>query len=191
MKVKRTIVSKRQNYIDEYKAASEKVKTLLEPLTQQQLNWSPSPGEWSVAQCISHLIVTGNEYLQQIKQTIKHAAESSSVSEDPLRYSLVGKLFVNMMEPPVKKKMKHPKEFNPAVINQKDLLIREFSELNEELIAALQSSENLDISRIKIISPVSKFLRFNLTDVFAFTAAHERRHIWQAENIMKAEGFPE
>lgn len=190
MDAKKTIRSKRQNYIDEYKAAVEKVRSMLEPLSEKQLNWSTAPGQWSVAQCISHLIVTGNEYIQQMQETIKNASQRKSASEDPLRYSLVGKLFINMMEPPVKKKIKTPKNFNPAIINSKHQLIQEFSDVNEDIIAIIQSTQNLDISRIKIVSPVSKLLKFNLTDAFAYIAAHERRHIWQAENVMRADGFP-
>ncbi|MGE5410711.1 MAG: DinB family protein, partial [Clostridiales bacterium] len=153
MNLKRTIVSKRQNYIDEYKAAAEKVETMLKPLSQRQLNWYPSPGVWSVAQCISHMIVSGNEYKYQIEEAIKKASQERSIGEDPLRYSLVGKLFINMIEPPVKRKIKTQKFLDPAIINQKKRLIEEFSEINEELIAAVQSSENLDISRIKVVLP--------------------------------------
>lgn len=190
MAIKKTITSKRQNYVDEYKAAIEKVRSMLEPLSEKQLNWSPAPGQWSVAQCISHLIVTGNQYIQQIQETIKTVSQRKSTSEDPLRYSLVGKLFINMMEPPVKKKIRTPRSFNPSIINPKNKLIEEFSGINEDFIAIIQSTQNLDISRIKIMSPVSKLLKFKLTDVFAYIAAHERRHIWQAENVMKTEGFP-
>lgn len=190
MNLKRAIVSKRQNYIDEYRAAAEKVGAMLGPLSQRQLSWYPSPGVWSVAQCISHLIVSGNEYKYQIEEAIKKASQERPVREDPLRYSLVGKLFINMIEPPVGRKIKTQKFLDPAIINQKNRLIEEFSEINDELIAAVQSSENLDISRIKVVLPVSKLLRFKLTDAFAFIAAHERRHIWQAENVIKSEGFP-
>jgi len=59
-----------------------------------------------------------------------------------------------------------------------------------DYIERLGRANGLDLSRARVISPVSKWLRFSLGTLFAVIAAHERRHLSQARRIAAMPGFP-
>ena len=39
-------------------------------------------------------------------------------------------------------------------------------------------------------SPFNSKLHYNLYSAFRIITAHQRRHLWQAQNVWEAEGFP-
>jgi len=61
-----------------------------------------------------------------------------------------------------------------------------FYELQSDLICMLRSAANLNLNRIRITSPLSNHVRYNLYSCFLIIAAHQRRHIWQAEQTRVA-----
>lgn len=51
-----------QCLISELEAADRRAEELARTLNREQLNWSPTPGAWSIGQCLEHLL-RGNEIL--------------------------------------------------------------------------------------------------------------------------------
>jgi hypothetical protein len=51
----------------------------------------------------------------------------------------------------------------------------------EVLMESLHAADGVALDRATIISPFNRRLRYNLLSMFAILAAHERRHLWQAE----------
>ena len=49
--------------IRELDAADVRAKAVAESLTPRQLNWKPSPAEWSVGQCLEHLSIANEVYM--------------------------------------------------------------------------------------------------------------------------------
>jgi hypothetical protein len=49
----------------------------------------------------------------------------------------------------------------------------------------------LNLVKVKITSPLASFLKFRLGAAFGIVIAHDRRHLWQAQQVRHAEGFPE
>ena len=47
----------------------------------------------------------------------------------------------------------------------------------------MQRAEGLDLARVKVATPISRFLRMSLGAMFAQAAAHERRHLEQARRF--------
>ncbi len=45
-------------------------KKLVAELTDEQLNWQPAPGPWSVGQCLEHLSITNEAYLPPISVAV-------------------------------------------------------------------------------------------------------------------------
>ena len=43
--------------------------------------------------------------------------------------------------------------------------------------------DGLDITRIRVTSPFNTSLRYSAYSALHILAAHERRHLWQAENV--------
>ena len=57
-------------------------------------------------------------------------------------------------------------------------------------VTVLRQANGLDLGRVRVRAPMNKWVRFSLGSGFAFMAAHERRHLWQARQIIAMKGFP-
>lgn len=70
--------------------------------------------------------------------------------------------------------------------NQPYQLLDELISFNTELIQLIEelTIQNLDLNRIKGRNKVFK-LKMTLTEFFLMLAAHQDRHIWQAEQTLK------
>ena len=91
---------------------------------------------------------------------------------------------------PVKRKFKTTKKFNPP--NDMDPLevLKDFINLNDKLSQQLESLGDYDLNKNKIPSPAFSWFTFRFGDVLNMDAKHTARHLFQIENIMKAECFP-
>ena len=61
----------RNTHLDEADAIAADANTLFGHLNAQQINWKPRADQWSVAQCLEHLITINREYYPQFGQIIK------------------------------------------------------------------------------------------------------------------------
>jgi hypothetical protein len=53
-----------------------RAQALAAGLTEQQLNWQPEPGSWSVGQCLEHLSITNEAYLTSISAALREKPDS-------------------------------------------------------------------------------------------------------------------
>lgn len=88
------------------------------------------------------------------------------------------------LEPPARLRTNTTRNFEPTIIEPVDELLPRFVRLQQELIAQIRSSRGLDLTHVKIVSPVSSRIRYNLFSYFHIIAAHQRRHLWQAEQTL-------
>jgi hypothetical protein len=49
----------------------------------------------------------------------------------------------------------------------------------------LEEANGVDLARVKVSNPVSNWFKLSLGQELALTAAHERRHLWQASRVRK------
>jgi hypothetical protein len=64
-------------------------------------------------------------------------------------------------------------------------VLPEFLAIQSKLQQKLNESEGLAIDKVKIASPFGEKLSYNLFSFFLITTAHQRRHLWQAEQLRK------
>jgi uncharacterized damage-inducible protein DinB len=57
-------------------ANDQAAKKLVAELTEEQLNWQPAPGSWSVGQCLEHLSITNEAYLPPISVAVNEQPDS-------------------------------------------------------------------------------------------------------------------
>ena len=57
-------------------ANDQAAKKLVAELTEEQLNWQPAPGSWSVCQCLEHLRITNEAYLPPISVAVNEKPNS-------------------------------------------------------------------------------------------------------------------
>lgn len=180
--------------IDEFRQQFERLATeadaLVAPLTAEQFLWQPSPGSWSVAQCIDHLNATARMYLPRLDEGIAEAMRRGLYGEGPFTHDFIGKLFVRTMEPPPRLKMKAPATFHPAPQRSRAEIMAAFRAYQVQFVDRLRQASGLDLRRARVVSPVSTWIKMSLNSGFALMAAHERRHLWQAQQVLAAPGFP-
>lgn len=162
---------------------------LVEGLTDSQFNWSPAPGRWSIAECLDHLN-NGWRVLDKLDRKIATATEQGLRGEGPYRHPLLGRLYVRLMEPPPKIRARSPKAYVPKPDQPVSAVAPRFLELQEKIIERVVAADGLDLGGIRMSSPISRRFRMSLGQWFAFLAAHERRHVWQAWQVRKHPGFP-
>ena len=179
-----------QGFIDEIQGVKKDAQKLVQELNERQFNWIPEPGSWFIAECLDHLTVVGSKLLPLINDAVDRARKVRLFSQGPFNAGFLGRRFIRSQEPPVKRRVKTFKQYIPPRDHPLDEVILRFMRLQDQIIDRIRAANGLDLERIKISSPVSKLIRFNLAVWFAATAAHERRHLWQAKQIRKNPNFP-
>lgn len=174
----------------QYEGLAEQADALTSGLDDEQFNWRPPSGGWSVAQCIDHLNVTAREYLPKLDAGIAAAIPRGMYGQGPFHYNWLGRMFVRSQEPTTKLKYKAAAAFMPAPSRRKPETLAAFRAYQVQFIDRLRQANGLDLSRVRVQSPVARLLRLPLGSAFALTIAHERRHLQQAQNVITEPAFP-
>jgi hypothetical protein len=155
-------------------------------LPAEQLNKQPAPNAWSAVQCLEHLNVYGRYYLPALKK----AVESAKKQPTPIYKSgWLGDYFYHLMLPNtegvLKSKMKAPKNAIPPVELDTAAVIAEFIEQQEQLLQLIEQARAVNIGSVRIPISLTKWIRLKLGDTFLFVAAHNERHVLQAERALR------
>lgn len=181
-----------QSLLTQYDAALAEAESLVGPLTPAEMAWRESPEHWSVAQCLDHLAKVGRMYAGKIAGAVEHGHRQKLYSEGPFRYGWLETLFLRLTEPPPKLRIKAPRIFRPeaqAVPVNPVQAMAAYRAANRELQALVQRAEGLDWKKLRVGSPASDWIQFSLGIAMAAAVAHERRHIYQMRQIIKAGGL--
>ena len=183
----------RQGFADQVRDLIRRAHRIAEPLDRATFNRKPEPDRWSVAECIDHLNATARLYLPVLAEAIEDARERGLVDGRRDGRTLLGRLVVWTLEPPARFRMKTFAEIEPEAEDGWDPAeaLEEFEALHEELIVRINESSDIDRKRVKIRSALDSRLKLSLGDWFAFLAAHARRHLWQAEQVLESLGGAE
>ena len=153
-------------------------KTLLTNLPKAKLWQRPAKGGWSVGECIDHLTTTTKQMLPAIDRVVPNAPRG----DGPYKMDLKGRLLVWFMEPPYRMKFKAVPTFQP---HQSQDPLNEFLQFQEQALDALRRCNGLDLNKMKIVSPVDERMSYNAYAGLKLLPAHQRRHLWQAQQIVK------
>lgn len=103
-----------------------------------------------------------------------------------LKEDLIGRLLRWFLEPPYRTRVKTPTPFEPVEGKAPGLILDEFLEFQLQLVEFTLSCEGLAIDRVKLVSPFDARVRYSLYSALLIMAAHNRRHLWQAERVRVA-----
>jgi hypothetical protein len=159
-------------------------------LTASQLNWKPSEKNWSIAQCLDHIIVSNETYFPQLETVIDGRWRNSFRQNLPLLPKLWGKMILNGVSPDSKRKSKTFKVFEPASSGIPVTILKEFASHNQTLKGFMEKSSRANLDRIVLSSPASTMIIYSLRNTFLILTAHEERHFLQAKRVKDTQGFP-
>lgn len=168
------------------------IEALLRSLSDEGLNFRPGPGRWSIAHCLQHLNVSLELYLPRVRRVIDEGRRRGLAGEGASTAGMIGGLFISRLEPPPKLRVRAPRLFHPrdATAATIGALLPECLEWRDRLDREMAAAGGLDLGRLKLGSPASGLLRLSLAEAFAVLTAHDRRHLWQAREVMRAPAFP-
>ena len=184
--------------LEEFRAQFEALSTdagaLVSPLSDAQFSWSPSADVWSIGQCIEHLNVTARAYLPALDEGIASAIRAGVYGSGPFTYNILGRLLVRSMEPPPLFRFKAPTIFAPPATPQaqraRSEIMAGFRGYQVQYIDRLRQANGVDLAKAKVASPANRLVHISLGSGFALQIAHERRHLWQARQILLRADFP-
>jgi hypothetical protein len=127
---------------------------------------------------------------EQIEESIKRGRQANLKSDGPFSYGFLSRMFHRMMEPPVKRRFKAPPAFQVAPAPAWPQISGEWNATHDRLDDLLLQANGLDLAKIKTQSPASKWVRYPLGMAFWIQAAHDRRHLWQARQVINNARFP-
>ena len=180
-----------QRILDDLDAADRTADVLTQPLTDEQFMWQPDAGtRWSVGQCLEHLVATNALYGDAIRQAVERAKVAGWKRQGPLVPGFVGQKFVNSLEPPVKRRGRAPTSVRPASKLTRDEIMRRYHEAHERVRQTAREAAAIDANRATFSNPFLKLLKVKVSTALHVVPAHDRRHLWQAEQVTKHPDFP-
>jgi len=180
-----------QSLLDQLDAIKNQGVGVAAGLTEAQFNWRPGPGRWSIAQNLAHLNAGDLMVLPAFDSAITEGRAQGKTSPGPFRYGWFSRFMIREMEPPPKRRMKTPLKLKGSAGEDHRLadVLPEFARVRDEVARRVRESDGLDLPHIRTISPVNRLIRLPLGAYFAFILAHDRRHLWQANQVRTAPGF--
>jgi hypothetical protein len=180
--------------IDDFRQQFEQIsadaEALVTPLNDAQFIWKPGEHLWSIAECLEHMNATARSYLPAIDEGIADAIKHGAYAEGPFQYSLIGRLFSRLMEPPVRLRLRAALDKQPGPQRPKRETLAGFRAYQVQYVDRLRQANGIDLSRSCVRSPLASWIRIPLGSAFASMAAHERRHLWQMRKLTQMQGFP-
>ncbi len=181
--------------VQELDANVSHLETITHQLSPEQFNWRPASGEWSIGQCIGHLNIINAADVVSIRAAIQDGRVRGISGEGPFTYGSLSRRFIAMSDLPVKKRQKTIKAFYPPVTHDRAKTIAEYRRVSAELRRLALSANGLDLARVKTVLPALPlplrwFVRMPLGARLTLITAHDRRHLWQAEQVRKHPEFP-
>jgi hypothetical protein len=175
---------------NDLKATSDDTRDTFGHLSTEQLNWKPSPESWSVGQCFDHLVVAHEELLSRIERRVRDGEKPAFFEKIPFLPKLFGSVVVKAVSPETARKIKNPAIFDPAKSGVAPDVIEKFLANQEKVAASITASENIDVEKTIMTSPVAVFVTYSVLDGYRVIVRHGERHLAQAKRVMETEGFP-
>jgi hypothetical protein len=144
----------------------------------------PHLGSWSAAECLSHLSISTEMFIPVLTQALDDARGRALLSTRMPKMDLIGRVLRWFLEPPIRKRVKTTAPLVPKSIRAKAEAFGEFGALQARLSEILTSARGIDLQKVKVVSPFDKRVKYNLYSAFRILVAHQRRHLWQAEQAV-------
>ncbi|HJR59241.1 MAG TPA: DinB family protein [Vicinamibacterales bacterium] len=175
-----------QKLLDAMNAADDAADALASRVTDEEFFWRPDEKRWSIALCLDHLAVANTVYGQAIREAVDHARARGWTRRDPAAPGFFGRMFVASLEPPPKRRSSAPGKIKPRPVTSRETLLRAYHHAHDEIRRVIRDAATIDVNRATFRNPFIGLVRVRVSTAFNVIAAHDRRHLWQAEQVEKA-----
>jgi hypothetical protein len=171
-------------------AVASTAETLFGSLTAAQLNWKPDVRQWSVGQCLDHLIQSSHLMHRPLDEVIAGTKRSRWLERVPGLAGLWGRIMVRAVAPQGKRRLRASVRATPSVSAIDPGVVRRFTALQRGTVDRMRRLASRDPEHVVITSPILGIVVYSALDACRVIVAHEHRHFAQAQRVMAAPGFP-
>jgi DinB superfamily len=172
-------------------AAEADARSLTAGLSDTQANWQPGGGMgWSVVQCLDHLAKINHFYVGHFLPVVERAKTDGRGPFAGLHPTWFGRKFISILEPPVTQKVKAPKNVVPTSSMPLADALGAYLGSHEPYRRFVHLASDVDVNRVGARNPFFKAVRVRVATALQVPPAHDRRHLWQARQVLAAPGFP-
>lgn len=170
-------------------AADARATALTRGLTVDQLNWKPHQAVWSVGQCLEHLCLANEVYVEPIAASLR-GNPTGPVEE--ITPGWFGRWFIRTyIEPTTQKsRARAPRKATPVATEIDASILDRFIASNAAMRDVIARAEKYDVNRIRFENPYVPLIRFTVGTGLQIIARHNHRHLLQAERVKQLSEFP-
>jgi hypothetical protein len=179
-----TIVDAIEGVEKELNDATQRAWTLVQSTDGRLFTVRPNTSSWSAAECLSHLSISTELFLPVLQKAIDDARKRGLAPKHQPKMDVLGRVLRWFLEPPIRQRVKTSAPFVPRSVRAKAEAFGEFAALQSKLAEQLAAARDVDLNKVKIVSPFDKRVRYNVYSAFRIVIAHQRRHLWQAEQAV-------
>ncbi|WP_425234859.1 DinB family protein [Ulvibacterium sp.] len=172
----------REMAIKELTKTHKHLKHTVKGLSNQQMNFKPSPESWSVAECVEHLAISENAFHGMLQAALKTPADPSKRDSVKLTDQQLLGIITDRS-----KKVKTREEFEPkGKIGSFQEVLKAFDSKRKEHIMYVKNTED-DLRNHYGQLP---FGTIDGLQIIIFMSGHTERHVKQMEEVIAHTDFP-
>jgi hypothetical protein len=108
--------------------------------------------------------------------------------QGPLTPGFLGRKFAASLEPPVKRRTSAPGKIKPRETRTRAEILTAYRAAHDRIRELLVEAAGWDANRATFRNPFIGLVRMKVSSAFHVIAAHDRRHLWQAQQVVAARG---
>jgi hypothetical protein len=172
-----------QQIVDELDAATARFHQLADRTANDEWGMRPAPGKWSVSECVAHLNLSAEAFVPRLREAMQGLPKD--VGTRRMRRSPFGWMLWRIMPPPVRfSRAPTISAMVPGGELDRETLTADFLRWQEEQLRLVHEADGSAIDRVRIRSPFSARVTYDVFSALSILPLHEHRHLWQAEQAV-------
>lgn len=172
-----------QVLLDELSRANQRAESL-----SRQVQVPSNRNAWTAAECLDHLAKTNLVYSAAMRQAVTRAIHLERPgAPSPIRPGWFTRQFIARMEPDSGTSFQAPEIVRPSKQVDMTEALHDFLLAQAAIESLLRETAEMDLNRIRFRNPFVRWIRFTVGAGFLILAAHNRRHLAQAERLCQHE----
>jgi hypothetical protein len=171
------------HYIEALNANTALAQEQFGGLSNEQFNFKPAPDQWSIGQCLLHLVKTNKGYFPIYERFLDGTYEPNFFERLGWFSGFWERLFIHGVDPKNVKKMKAPASIQPSQSHIDKSIIDKLGEQNKLIASYYNKLQPMHPDQLIVSSPFAKFIVYNLDTTFRIVNLHEQRHLQQAMRV--------
>jgi hypothetical protein len=170
--------------LDYFEETADNLKDNIQGLDEEQMSYKPSEEDWSVAQCVEHIILTEKMLFDMTKKLLEQPA-------NPERKEEIVSTNQQLIEGITDRsnKFNAPKTLQPTgKYTNPEAAIDDFKAQREQILAYLEKVQVEELRNHISDTPAGPADAYQS---FLFLAGHTARHTLQIEEVKGSPGFPD